>query len=94
MYLRAVRASRHKHYVTHKPQSARYVCRRTDNREDFDFTDSGSNRSDTAALPREKVGRFVAASEALLEDMPKASRDVELEQLPEKSGRHLQEESA
>jgi hypothetical protein len=61
------------------------VCRRTDNRGDFDFTDSGSDGSDTAALPREKVGRFVAASEALLEDKPKTSRDVALEQLLEES---------
>jgi hypothetical protein len=58
------------------------VCQRTDNRGDFDFTDSGSDRSDTAALPREKV---VAASEALLEDMPKTSCDVALEQLLEES---------
>ena len=31
--------------------------------------------------PQEKVDRFVAASDALLEDMPKTSRDVALEQL-------------
>jgi hypothetical protein len=82
---RADRSSGHKRYATHKPQSARYVCQRTDNRGDFDFTDSGSDRNDTAALPREKVGRFVAAIEALLEDMPKTSRDVALGQLLEES---------
>jgi hypothetical protein len=43
--------------------------------------------AETQALPRDKVDRFVAASEALLEDMPKTARDVALEQLLE----HLRE---
>jgi len=39
--------------------------------------------AETQGLPRDKVDRFAAASEALLESMPKTARDAALEQLLE-----------